>query len=57
MLISELIHELELCQERFKGEDMPVSISYEGRNGDREYTEDFTVDLYTSHTVELHVLY
>ena len=57
MLISELIHELELCRERFDGEDLPVSISYEGRDGDREYTDDFTVDLYTSHTVELHVLY
>ncbi len=56
MLISELIHELELCQEYFKGEDMPILISYEGRNGDREYTEDYTIDLLTSHTVEIHVL-
>lgn len=56
MLISELIHELELCQERFNGEDMPILISYKGDRGDREYTEDYTIDLLSSHTVEIHVL-
>ena len=56
MLISELIHELELCQERFKGEDMPILISYEGESGDRYYTEDYTVDLLSSHTVEIHII-
>jgi len=56
MLISELIHELELCQERFKGEDMPILISYKGENGDREYTEDYTVDLLSSHIVEIHII-
>ena len=35
MLISELIHELELCQGCYD-EDMPIFISYEGREGDRE---------------------
>ena len=56
MLISELIHELELCQEHFKGEDIPIIISYERENGDRKYTEDYTIDLLSSHTIEIHVL-
>lgn len=56
MLISELIHELELCQERFKGEDLPILISFEREGGDREYTEDYTVDLLSSHIVEIHII-
>ena len=56
MLISELIHELELCQEYFKGEDLPVLISFEKEGGDRVETEDYTVDLLSSHTVEIHIV-
>ncbi len=55
MLISELIHELELCQGCYD-EDMPILISYKGREGDREYTEDYTIDLLSSHTIEIHIL-
>ena len=55
MLISELMHELELCQEHFKGEDLPILISYKWENWDREYKEDYNIDLISSHNIEIHI--